>query len=77
MVGPISNDDRDAFTVKLKIGFVVLVGLSAGLITLQGDPSPTVVLVAVVSGLAIGAVLVWLLSPDIEYRDGGGDGRRR
>jgi|APHM01.1.fsa_nt_gi hypothetical protein len=69
MVGPVSNEERDAFTRKLKVGFVVLVGLSAGLITLQGDPSVVVFVGAVLGGLAIGAVLTWFIAPEIEYRD--------
>ncbi|MFB6164428.1 MAG: hypothetical protein ABEJ31_04660 [Haloarculaceae archaeon] len=63
MVGPISGDERRRATTQIKLGFVVLVGLSAGLITLQGDPSPLVMAGAVVAGLVVGAVLVWLVFP--------------
>lgn len=70
MVGPVSNEERDAFTLKVKVAFVVLVGLSAGLITLQGDPTLPVVGAAILGGLAVGAVLAWLVSPRVEYRDG-------
>ncbi|AQL41490.1 hypothetical protein BV210_01615 [Halorientalis sp. IM1011] len=64
MVGPVSNDERESFTRRLQVGFVVLVGLSAGLITLQGDPTPAVVVGAVVGGLVVGVVLVRFAVPD-------------
>ncbi|WP_247009293.1 hypothetical protein [Halorientalis litorea] len=77
MVGPISNEERDEFMTRLRIGFVALVAVSAGLITLQGDPPLMVVGAAVVGGVVVGVILMWFLFPDVEYRDGQeGRGRR-
>ena len=70
MVDPVSNDERAAFTRRLKVGFVVLVGLSAGLITLQGDPEPVVVGGAILGGLVAGAALVRFAVPSADgFRD--------
>ncbi|SDF65427.1 hypothetical protein [Halorientalis regularis] len=70
MVGPVSNDERQSFTRRLKIGFVVLVGVSAGLITLQGDPTPVVLAGAVVGGLFAGTLLVQFAIPSADsFRD--------
>ena len=66
MTGPISEEDRERTMGRLKIGSVLLVGLSAGLITSQGDASLRVVAVAVAAGLALGAVLVRYLFPSLE-----------
>ena len=64
MVSPVSNDERESFTRRLKIGFVVLVGVSSGLITLQGDPGPVVFAGAVVGGTVLGALLTRFAIPD-------------
>jgi membrane associated rhomboid family serine protease len=64
MVDPISNEDRERTMVRMKVGSVLLVGASAGLITLQGDASIEVALAAIVGGLILGALLVWYLFPD-------------
>ncbi|RXK46756.1 hypothetical protein [Halorientalis pallida] len=70
MVGPVSNDERASFTRRLKIGFVVLVGISSGLITLQGNPSPVVLAGAVVGGLVLGALLTRFAIPSADgFRD--------
>ena len=66
MTGPVSDDDRERTMTRLKIGTVLLVGLSAGLITSQGDASLAVVAAAVVAGLLVGAALVRFLFPSIE-----------
>jgi uncharacterized membrane protein YccC len=66
MVGPISNEDRERTMRRIKIGSVLLVGASAGLITLQGDASLEVVAGAVAIGLLVGMALVWYLFPDTE-----------
>lgn len=63
MVGPISSERRSAVVLRMKVGFVLLVGASGGLITLQGDPTPLVIGGAVLAGLAVGVVLVWLVFP--------------
>jgi hypothetical protein len=64
MVGPISDEERDAFAWKLKAGFVLLVALSAGLITLQADGGLIWFLGATVAGGFIGVVLVWIAFPE-------------
>ncbi|WP_254837606.1 hypothetical protein [Natronomonas marina] len=66
MTGPISDEDRERTMTRLKVGVVLLVGLSAGLITSQGDASLVVVLGAVAAGLLVGAALVWYLFPSVE-----------
>lgn len=53
MVGPIRQRDRDTANRRLKIGFVVLVTASAGLITLSADPT----LLQFAGGLGVGGVL--------------------
>jgi ABC-type nickel/cobalt efflux system permease component RcnA len=70
MVGPISREERLTASRRLKIGFVLLVGGSAGLITLQGDPSILVFVLAVLLGLAVGVVVVVFAFPrGLELRD--------
>jgi hypothetical protein len=70
MVGPVSNDERESFTRRLKLGFIVLVGVSSGLITLQGDPSPAVFVGAVVGGSVLGVLLTRFAVPDSgSFRD--------
>lgn len=64
MVRGISDEERSSFARKVKIGFVLLVGLSAGLTTLQTDAGTTVFLGATAAGLLVGVALVWLVFPD-------------
>ncbi len=64
MVSGISDEERERFAAKIKAGFVLLVGLSAGLITLQGEVGALVSLGATAIGLVFGALLVWLVFPD-------------
>ncbi|PSP64276.1 hypothetical protein BRC77_04355 [Halobacteriales archaeon QH_8_64_26] len=61
MVGPISDEERRSGRRRLQTGFVVLVGLSAGLITLQADPTVVQFLGAVLGGTVLGIVLVAFL----------------
>ncbi|MES3518314.1 MAG: hypothetical protein PPP58_11700 [Natronomonas sp.] len=77
MVGPVGDEDRKRTTRWIKIGFVLLVGASAGLITTQGDPSPLVFVAAVCAGLLLGVVLVWYLFPDFQNLSPDDDKRRR
>lgn len=70
MVGPTSREERLTASRRLKIGFVCLVGISSGLITLQGDPTILVFALAVLLGLVVGVVLVALAFPrGLEFRD--------
>lgn len=66
MAGPISDEDRRRTMTRLKVGVVLLVGASGGLITSQGDASLEVVVAAVAGGLLLGALLVWYLFPGLE-----------
>lgn len=70
MVGPASREERLSASRRLKFGFVLLVGISSGLITLQGDPTIFVFVLAVLLGLVVGVVLVAFAFPrGLEYRD--------
>lgn len=77
MVDPISDEERGRTMTKLKVGFVLLVGASAGLITTQGETSLRVVLFATVGGLLLGGVLAWYLFPDMEALSPASEKRRR
>ncbi|WP_435063828.1 hypothetical protein [Halobaculum sp. EA56] len=62
MVGPsISDEERVATNNRLKIGMVLLVGVSGGLVALQLDPTPAQVAAAVGVSLLVGAVLTWFV----------------
>ena len=61
MVGPMSEDERDAGNRKIKAAFVLLVAVSPPLIVLQFDPSPLELIAALGVGLVLGAVVVWYL----------------
>lgn len=63
MVGPVPDDERSSFARRVKAAIVVFVGLSAGLITLQGDVPLWVSGAAVVAGLITGVVLVYIVFP--------------
>ena len=79
MVEPVSDEDRDDFARKVKVGFVLLVGLSGGLITLQTGAGATGFLAATAVGLVVGVILVYIAFPDrADLRRGdGSDSRRR
>ncbi|PSP97611.1 hypothetical protein BRC89_10730 [Halobacteriales archaeon QS_4_70_19] len=63
MVGPVSNEERSSATVRIKAGIVLSVGISAGLITLQGDVPLWATGAAVLVGLLTGVFLVSLVFP--------------
>jgi len=77
MVGPISDEERSSFALRVKIGITVLIGLSAGLVTLQGDPSLPIIAGAVLGGIVFGGLLVWYVFPDGTTLTGKSSGRRR
>jgi len=64
MVGPVSDEERESATTKVKLAFTALIGFSAGLVTLQVEPSPLVFGGAVAGGLVVGWLLVWYVFPD-------------
>lgn len=62
MVGPsITKEKRDATNRRLKIGLVLLVGVSGGLVSLQADPTPVQIAAVVGVSLLIGAALTWFV----------------
>jgi hypothetical protein len=63
MVGPMSSEERSEGAFKIKIGATLVVGVSMGLITLQGDVPLWMTGVAVLAGLVVGAALVWFVFP--------------
>jgi hypothetical protein len=77
MVGPIGTEERVSTMRKLKAGFVVIVGLSCGLITLQADVGAEVFLAATAAGLVVGVLLVWVAFPDAGDLDRRSRGPRR
>ncbi len=61
MVGPISDEERAFAYRQLGIGFVLFVGLSAGLTGLWGGATVTEIGVLVLAGLGAGAVVLLAL----------------
>ena len=70
MVGPsLSEENRRVASRRLKLGFVGLVGVSAGLVALAGGATATQALVALAGGLVVGGALLWyLVSVGAEWR---------
>lgn len=69
MVGPPSKEERLTASRRLKAGFVLLVGLSTGLLTLTGNPTIFVFSLAVLAGCVVGVVLVVFAFPSgFEFR---------
>ena len=62
MVGPSTSDEeRRSASFRFKAGFVLLVGLSGGLVASSMGASATEVAVVVGAGLAVGVALMWWL----------------
>lgn len=62
MVGPsFTKAERDATNRRLKIGMVLLIGISGGLVSLQVDPTPLQIVAAVAISLLVGFVLTWFV----------------
>lgn len=61
MVGPLSEEERRFGNLQVRIGFVLLVGVSAGLVALSGDPTPVELGLVIVTGLGVGALLLWVM----------------
>lgn len=77
MVGPISSQERSAFARRLKVGLSLVVGISAGLMALNGDAALPLVLVAVAVGLLVGVAAVWFVFPGTGEVQSDRDDRRR
>jgi hypothetical protein len=63
MVGPTTQEERRSASRRLRLGFIALVGLSGGLITLQGNVPLLVSALAVLVGLLVGVVMVAFAFP--------------
>lgn len=63
MVGPVGRDDRSSLVRRLKIGFVVVIGASAGLIAIHGDAEALEVGAVTAVGLLFGVLVVWFVFP--------------
>jgi lysozyme family protein len=70
MVGPsITDDERRIANRRLQIGFVLLVGVSGGLVALQAGATPVVIAVAVVGCLLLGGLLLlWMRRWSAQFR---------
>lgn len=70
MVGSsLTDDEKETANTRLKIGFVLLVAASMGLMALQVDPTPLQLVVAVTAGTVIGVVLLWFVLRNLaDYR---------
>jgi membrane associated rhomboid family serine protease len=63
MVGPsISGEEREGRSLQLKVGFVLVVAASGGLIGVWAGGSVEKVLGGALGGLVLGVVLAWYLS---------------
>ena len=62
MVGPsLTEEDRRVASRRLKAGFVLLVGASAGLVSYQAGASLREGAIVVGAALAVGAALLWFV----------------
>lgn len=66
MVDPVSSADRVRTLRWVKLGTILLVGLSAGLISVQGGATMGLIAGSVLAGLLVGGALVWYLFPDAD-----------
>lgn len=64
MVGPTDDDNNRSLVRQLKVFFVILVGASAGLITVVEDTTLLESGIAIITGLVVGVILVWIVFPD-------------
>ncbi|WP_433623899.1 hypothetical protein [Halomicrococcus sp. NG-SE-24] len=61
MVGPISEEERTAAMMRLKVGIVSLVAVSSALVAFHGGAGPLGIVAALVFGLVVGAALTWYI----------------
>jgi lysozyme family protein len=73
MVGPVSDDERDRFALKMKLGLTALIAASGGLIAVQGGASLLAVAAAIAGAAVIGAMLIWFVFPGSGSRSRGDD----
>lgn len=78
MVGSsITPEDRSRAAVLFKVGFTLLVGVSAGLVSVQANAGAEFTAAAVAVGTAIGAVLTWFVVRSIRSVQPDGLAERR
>jgi len=70
MVGSsLTDDEKETANTRLKIGFVLLVAASMGLMALQVDPTPLQLAVVIAVGLVVGVALLWFVLRNLaDYR---------
>ncbi|MEM4780013.1 MAG: hypothetical protein QXG03_00380 [Halalkalicoccus sp.] len=61
MVGPMTEEERRAGSQRLAVGFIALVGVSAGIMALSGGATPVQAAAVTGAGLALGGALIWWL----------------
>ena len=62
MVGPsLSEEERDVANLRIKVGFVLLIGLSGGLVALGADGNLLQLAVGVGAGIAVGLALLFFM----------------
>jgi ammonia channel protein AmtB len=78
VVGPsITPEERDVANLRLKVGFVLLVAASAGLVAVQAEASLLQLAGAVAVGAAVGlALLAFMIRWSRQMRESG-PGRQR
>jgi lysozyme family protein len=63
VVGPSLNDAaRDDANRRLKLGFVALVAVSAGLVAFRANASPLALAGALLAGTVLGVALLWFIA---------------
>jgi hypothetical protein len=77
MVDGITDEERERFAVRFKAGFVLLVAVSAVLVTVQAGAGLPALAVAAAGGVVVGIVLVRLVFPDREDLKRGDSSRSR
>lgn len=78
MVGSsVSPEDRSRAAIFLKAGFTLLVGISAGLVSLQVNASLEFILAAMLAGTIIGAAMTWFVAREIRRVQPDGLAERR
>lgn len=66
MVGPsFSDDDRILASRLLKVGLVILVGVSGALVAVQGGADAPVVAASFTGGVVAGAALTWFVARNL------------
>ncbi len=63
MVGPIPSAERDSLAFRVKVAFSLIIGASAGLITLQGDVSLAATALVTLLGVVFGVLVTWFVIP--------------